>query len=306
MCSRPFDGVLEGCAEGSGSRSGLRSGSRSESTLGSRSRVICLVLIVRMRIPPRTRLHPCGQPQHFLLLDFTAYELLPVATGMPSVLVTMETTGDSGKYVGSGLEAPVFGGGSYASERFSKSGEVFSLDNFLLEQAGVKPLPLLQVTALLCRCYFVGPHLLIFVITPQQSGLPVGGNYVPATLGERTRRFRETSFGCQQEKSDCHERAVPWQQKSARFRHNLPSNVLFFFPWLVAAETRVGREIGSGGSSRANLALTSKKLRQEHAEALEPDAVARRPCCQNPGLLAESGWSCLATTVQLLHHKEKS
>lgn len=49
-------------------------------------------------VPPSThRWHFCGH--HVLFLVFTAYVLLSVATEMPSVSVTMETTGDSSNYV---------------------------------------------------------------------------------------------------------------------------------------------------------------------------------------------------------------
>lgn len=52
-------------------------------------------------VPPSThRRHFCGH--HVLFLVFTAYVLLSVATEMPSVSVTMETTGDSSNYVGLG------------------------------------------------------------------------------------------------------------------------------------------------------------------------------------------------------------
>lgn len=52
-------------------------------------------------VPPSThRWHFCGH--HVLFLVFTAYVLLSVATEMPSVSVTMETTGDSSNYVGLG------------------------------------------------------------------------------------------------------------------------------------------------------------------------------------------------------------
>lgn len=62
----------------------------------------------------------------------------------------------------------------------------------------------------------------------------------------------------------------------------------------------------SWGSLDANLTLRGKKLRPEHIEPLEPNAVAKRQRCQNWGLLAVSGRSCLATDVQLLHQEEKS
>lgn len=52
-------------------------------------------------VPPSThRRHFCGH--HVLFLVFTAYVLLSVATEMPRVSVTMETTGDSSNYVGLG------------------------------------------------------------------------------------------------------------------------------------------------------------------------------------------------------------
>lgn len=52
-------------------------------------------------VPPSShRWHFCGH--HFLFLVFTAYELLSVAMEMPSVSVTMETTGDTSNYVGLG------------------------------------------------------------------------------------------------------------------------------------------------------------------------------------------------------------
>ena len=72
-----------------------------------------------------TAVLPSSHP-HFLFLLFTAYLLLSVARKMPSVSVTMETTGDRGNYVGPGTcwKPWCSRGGLFACVRLSVSGKV--------------------------------------------------------------------------------------------------------------------------------------------------------------------------------------
>lgn len=63
-------------------------------------------------VPPSShRWRFCGH--HFLFHSFTAYALLSVATEMPSVSVTMETTGDTSNHVGTGTSRERWGSGDF-------------------------------------------------------------------------------------------------------------------------------------------------------------------------------------------------